>query len=112
MSGNEKYLVPDIEKLFTGSNRATLYAKYADPSVEGFEGAKRGGSPNLAKLANACRFLDTSFDYKKLGFKDPEQEFIDWMEYEEENGFMWNEQGPSPISVSYTHLTLPTIYSV
>lgn len=110
MSGNETFLVPELHALITGQTPKTfVYADYN--KCEKFEGAKRGGSPNLAKLGNACRFLDKSKNYKKLGFQDPEQEFIDWMEYEEDNGWMWNEQGPSPI-YDWMHLLPQLVYCV
>lgn len=105
MSGNEKFLVPEAFAFALGQKPPSF--KYKDPKVERFAGAKRGGSPNLAKLSNYCRFMDGKENWKKLGFEEPEQEFIDWMEYEEENGFMWNEQGPS-INYDWMHL-LPTL---
>lgn len=105
MSGNEKFLVPEAFAFALGKKPSTT--KYKDIRVERFDGAKRGGSPNLAKLGNFCRFMDKGVNWKKLGFNEPEQEFIDWMEFEEDNGFMWNEQGPS-INYDWMHL-LPTL---
>lgn len=107
MPGNEQRLVPDVFGLLLYSYPP--HRQYLD--AEGYAGAKRGGSPNLAKLANAGRLLDMHFgitkNFKKLKFPDPNREFAEWMKWEIEKGFMWNEQGPSP-NYDWMHL-LPTI---
>lgn len=107
MSGNEEWLVPELFSFMFGKIPTTrVYL-----NAERFAGAKRGGSPNLAKLACACRIMHKANDLKpklqSLDFPDPVDEFLEWMDYELDNGFMWNEQGPSP-NYDWMHL-LPQI---
>lgn len=106
-ANNEKRLVPDLYGLLL--HGYPPHRQYLN--AEGYAGAKRGGSPNLAKLANAGRLLDVHYtitkDFKKLKFPDPNTEFAQWIRWELEKGFMWNEQGPST-NYDWMHL-LPTI---
>lgn len=107
MPGNERFLVPELFAFMLGGIPST----HVYLNAERFAGAKRGGSPNLAKLACAGRLMHQkkglSPKISKTGNPDPNAEFAEWMEYELAHGWMWNEQGPSPI-YDWMHL-LPQI---
>ena len=62
------------------------------------------------EIANLVRdYLDTTFNDDYLGFT--KWVTVSQTLYDSETGLEYN-QGASPVAVSYTHLTLPTIYSV
>ena len=103
MPGNERFLTPEMFSFLLGGKPSTQV--YLDS--ERFAGAKRGGSPNLAKIGCVCRLMHQikglTPKLSKLGLPDPNTEFAEWMEYELANGWMWNEQGPS-VNYSWMHL--------